>query len=387
MNMDRRLIVFLSACLGMLLFGVTLITLGSVATVLRERLALSAMDAGMLFSILPFGILFSSLVFGTACRRFGYGSVLSLSAFLVFLGFQGIAYAYDLDILRASVFVFGLGGGVLNGVTNAVVSDVSTDRKAANLSLLGIFFGLGALGMPLLLGLLSKRFEHMQIVSGVGWVAAAAALIFLFVPFPKPEAEAGKTDMRLRDLLSPLLLYIGFFLFFQSSLEAVINNWATTYVTSRGVMEEKTALYALSLHMAGMVAMRVVMGWMLRKVSETSVLVFCLVFIAAGLLLMTSRTSSVMVTAGLVITGAGLAGGFPILLGVAGQAHAAFSASAFSVVFTIALTGNMLVNYLMGWVVERFGIDRLIALSLAEVVCMAVLLYLVHRNTSTPKKQ
>jgi fucose permease len=102
---------------------------------------------------------------------------------------------------------------------------------------------------------------------------------------------------------------------------------------------------------------------------------------------MTSRTSPGLVTAGLVLTGAGLAGGFPILLGVAGQAYAAFSATAFSVVFTIALVGNMLVNYLMGWVVERFGVDQLVSVSLAETACMAVLLYLVHRHTSSTNKQ
>ena len=385
--MARWLFVFLSACMGMLLFGVTLITLGSVATDLRDRLALNAVQAGTLFSILPFGILLGSLVFGPASQRVGYRPVLSASAFLVFLGFQGIADSSGIALLRASVFVFGLGGGIVNGATNAVVSDISETRKSANLSLLGVFFGLGALGMPLLLGLLSERMEPMRIVSMVGWVAVATALLFLFVPFPRPGSETKSSDVGFRELLSPLLLLIGFFLFFQSSLEAVINNWSTTYVTARGVMDEKAALYGLSLHMAGMVAMRVVMGWLLRKVSEKAMLGFCLLMIAVGILFMTSRSSPGLVTAGLVLTGAGLAGGFPILLGVAGQAYATFSATAFSVVFTIALVGNMLVNYLMGWVVQRFGVDHLVSVSLAETACMGVLLYLVHRNTSTPKKQ
>jgi fucose permease len=384
--MARWLLVFLSACLGMLLFGVTLITLGSVATGLRDRLALSAVDAGTLFSILPFGILLGSLVFGPASQRVGYRPVLSASAFLVFLGFQGMAFTSDIAWLRVAVFVFGLGGGIVNGATNAVVSDISETRKSANLSLLGVFFGLGALGMPLLMGLLSEKLEPMRIVSGVGWMAGATALLFLFVPFPRPMAEGNTSDIRFREFFSPLLLLIGFFLFFQSSLEAVINNWSTTYVTTRGVMDEQAALYALSLHMAGMVAMRVVMGGLLRKVSEYLVLAFCLCLIAMGLLFMASRSSSALVTTGLVLTGAGLAGGFPILLGVAGQAYAAFSANAFSVIFTIALVGNMLVNYLMGWVVERFGIGHLVTVSALEVAGMAVLLYLVHRESKNREK-
>jgi FHS family glucose/mannose:H+ symporter-like MFS transporter len=384
--MDRRPLVFLSACLGMLLFGVTLITLGSVATTLKEKLDLSAIEAGALFSILPFGILFSSLAFGPACRRFGYGPVLSLSAFLVFLGFQGVAHASGLGLMRVSVFVFGLGGGGLNGATNAVVSDISTRRKSANLSILGVFFGLGALGMPLLLGLITDRLSPLETVSSVGWVAAATAILFLFVPFPRPGTEVETSGIRFRESMDRLLLLIGFFLFFQSSLEAVINNWSTTFVTAHGVMGEEAALYALSLHMAGMVAMRIVMGFLLRKVSDYLVLAFCLCLIALGLMLMSSRTSAGLVTTGLILTGAGMAGGFPILLGVAGQAYASFSANAFSVIFTIALIGNMLVNYLMGWVVHRFGIGHLITVSALEVAGMALLLYLVHRESRKKQK-
>ena len=50
------------------------------------------------------------------------------------------------------MFLFGLGGGAVNGATNALVSDISEKDKGANLSLLGVFFGLGALGMPFILG-------------------------------------------------------------------------------------------------------------------------------------------------------------------------------------------------------------------------------------------
>jgi hypothetical protein len=37
--------------------------------------------------------------------------------------------------------VLGFGGGIINGSTNAVVADISSEDKGANLSLLGVFFG------------------------------------------------------------------------------------------------------------------------------------------------------------------------------------------------------------------------------------------------------
>lgn len=45
--------VFISACLGMLLFGIGLITLGSVAIGLQEKFHLDKISSGTLFSICP----------------------------------------------------------------------------------------------------------------------------------------------------------------------------------------------------------------------------------------------------------------------------------------------------------------------------------------------
>jgi MFS family permease len=62
--MYRKKLAFWSACAGMLLFGVSLITLGSVAPDLKVKLGLTEIASGTLFSILPFVILIGSLIFG-----------------------------------------------------------------------------------------------------------------------------------------------------------------------------------------------------------------------------------------------------------------------------------------------------------------------------------
>ena len=67
--MSHHRSVFLSAYLGMLLFGISLITLGSVAPGLKEKFSLDAISFGTLFSILPFGILSGSLFFGPFADR------------------------------------------------------------------------------------------------------------------------------------------------------------------------------------------------------------------------------------------------------------------------------------------------------------------------------
>lgn len=383
--MNKNLAAFIGACAGMFLFGITLITLGSVATDLKSKFQLDGVAAGTLFSILPFGILAGSLIFGPVCDRYGYKLLLILACIGMFAGFEGIAYCNSLNILKISVFVFGLGGGIINGATNAIVADISPEHKGANLSLLGVFFGLGALGMPLVLGMLSKNVSSFSIVAAVGWLTLIVAVFYFFISFPPAKQNNAAGSANWRSLLKLLLLFIAFFLFFQSSFEAIINNWTTTYLTTKGVMKEGQALYALSLHIVGMVAMRLLAGSVFRKVSEVKIMWACLVMLALGVALMQVGNNQTIVIAGLIFSGAGLAGGFPLMLGITGKHFAHLSGTAFSFIFAVALIGNMLINYLMGIIVDRYGVLHLTTVAFIEVAVMTLLFYFIIQQLKNTK--
>ena len=383
--MYKKNLVFASACMGMLLFGVSLITLGSIATDLQSKFALDAVQTGTLFSILPIGILLGSFIFGPVIDRFGYKLILAAACLGMFAGFQGIAFASTLTILKISIFVFGVGAGIINGSTNALVADISEENRGADLSILGVFFGLGALGMPLVLGAVSGRFESFQVLSAVGWLTLLVGAMYTAIALPpaKERVETGKGNWGR--LFSPLLVLIAFFLFWQSALEAIINNWTTTYVTARGVMSESNALYALSLHIVGMVAMRLLTGSVFRKVPQVKIMWACLVMLFAGVLLMQVATSFEIATVGLILSGAGLAGGFPIMLGFVGERYSDLSGTAFSFVFVVALIGNMIVNYLMGLIVHHYGVAQLTTVAYVGAAIMSVLFFFIIRKLQINK--
>lgn len=383
--MKNNILVFIAACAGMFLFGITFITLGSVAMDLRTKFSLDGIGAGSLFSILPFGILTGSLVFGPVCDRYGYKLLLILACIGIFAGFEGIAYAKSLSLLKFCIYIFGVCGGIINGATNAVVADISKDYKGANLSLLGVFFGLGALGMPLVIGILAKKMDSSGVLAAVGWLTLAVGIFYAFVRFPlaKQQSTSGKTNWR--SLFKWLLLLIAFFLFFQSSFEAIINNWTTTYLTKRGIMNESNALYALSLHIMGMVMMRLFMGSIFRKIHGIIIMWACIILLAVGIALMQFGGNTTMIIGGLILSGAGLAGGFPLMLGFVGERFAHLSGTAFSFVFTIALLGNMLINYLMGIIVHRYGVHHLTTVAYIEIAIMAILFYFIIQKLKSTK--
>jgi|SRR6185437_10835091 len=387
--MYNKKIIFAGACLGMLFFGIGLITLGSVIPSLKMKYALDDISAGTLFSILPFGILIGSLVFGPFCDRYGYKILLFLSCIFLFAGFQGIANAPSTTVLKCCIWVFGLGAGAINGATNALVSDISDKaRKGASLSLLGVFFGLGALGMPSVLGILQRTYSYETIVSAVGFVILALSIFYLFMRFPAPKQATGvsisKNFYIIRD---PLLLLIAFFLFCQSSFEAIINNWSTTYLHYRiGIAVDKS-LFALSLFVAGMTVMRLLLGSVLKDVPVTRIWAGCFSMILAGLLLLSFASSFSVSVVALLLTGAGLAAGFPIMLGFVGSRYEKLSGTAFSLVLVIALTGNMIINYVMGAVAQAYGIRHLVTVAIIEWMVMVVLCAIILNKLKTKNKK
>src|SRR5688572_26567777 len=370
--------VFLSAYLGMLLFGISLITLGSVAPGLKEKFSLDAISFGTLFSILPFGILSGSLFFGPIADHYGFKIIFLLAGLFMFAGFEGIAYAPSLTILKICVFLFGFGGGVINGASNAVVSDISELNKGANLSFLGVFFALGALGMPFILGILEKKFPFNTIVAGVGYLALLGVALFLATRFPVAKQAHGISLKEVRNLLNDnFLLLVGFFLLCQSSFEAIINNWTTSYLLNKISMSMSNALYALSLYVAGMAIMRIILGKILKRVSSKSILLLSIVLLVIACALIHFGTSFSASTVGLVILGAGLAAGYPVMLGLVGDRYKKLSGTAFSIVISMALVGSMIINYLMGLIVERFGIQHLITMGFVLTTGMLFFILMV----------
>jgi hypothetical protein len=75
-----------------------------------------------------------------------------------------------------------------------------------------------------------------------------------------------------------------------------------------------------------------------------------------------------------------LAAGFPIMLGLAGEKYSAQSGTAFSIIFTIALFGNIFINKLMGFVAKNYGIQHYTSLLFVELACMLFLFFFIFRE-------
>lgn len=383
--MYNKKLVFSAACVDILVFGIGVISLGSILPYLTDKFALDDLAKGTLASLLPLGILTGSLVFGPVVDKYSYKNLLSLSILLNILGLELIAFTNSFFFLGLAFFLIGWGGGMINGSTSALVSDISEDHgenKGANLSLFGVFFGLGALGMPVVISFLSAKYETGLIVAGIGFSMLAPLILNLILTFPKPKQEQSIAIKQFFLLAkNKLLLLFGFILFFQSGLEALTNNWTTSYLIEVLQVAEQKALLTLTIYGGIFTVGRLAVGLLLKVMSSRIVLVGAVLLALIGGVISLIAGNVGMYTMGLLCIGLGLSAGFPIVLGMVGDRFPSWTGTAFGVVFSIALIGNIIINYLNGVAAELWSIGTFPIVYVISASLMLLLIFVTFRST------
>lgn len=376
--MYNRRLVFWAACLGMLMFGIVMTTLGAILPSVFEKFAVSKANAGSLMLLMSFGILLGSIIFGPIIDRYGYKTLLIVCGGLVFLGLEGIAFASNFNWLRVFVFLIGFGGGVINGGTNALVADISEQGKTANLSLLGMFFGVGAIGIPLILGALSGLFDYMFIIASIGGFVLAILVYYFWLTFPVPKQEQGFPLKEGAGLLKETaLLLFGFILFFQSGMEITVGSWTSTFFKEVLNLNAGKAVLFFSFYWLGIVIARLLLGSVLKKIKPSLAEYVSILIALIGAIVMIISHRVMLSIAGLFLVGLGFAAGYPVMLGYVGKLYEKLSGTAFSIVFVIALIGGMLFPYATGFLGENFGLRSSFIFIPVSLCCIAVLFTVV----------
>lgn len=375
MSEYRRRAAFGLACAGMLVFGIVLTSLGAILPEITERFGVSKAEAGSLFTLLSFGILVGSLVFGPWVDRAGYRIPLAAGIGLVAAGLELLAFGDGMGWLLAGVALIGFGGGILNGGTNALVADISTENKAAALSLMGVFFGVGAVGVPFALGALTGRADYTLLLALLGGLSLLPLIATLLIGLPAPKQPHSFPIDQVFGLVKqrPLLL-LGSMLFLQSGMEITMGGWSATFAREELALDARAALLFLSLYWLGMMSARLALGSLLKRVSAANTLLACLAIAFGGALLLLLARGTAAAAVGIFLVGAGFAATFPVVVGWIGERYAALSGTAISIALVMALSGGMLFPYLAGVVGDAAGLRSSLLIVPAALLASAALL-------------
>jgi MFS transporter, FHS family, glucose/mannose:H+ symporter len=350
--------LFISACAGILVFGIVLAILGTVFGLpeMRARLHINLAEQGNLFLLLYLGIFVASLVVGPLIDHLGNKANLLGSSAIVAAAMVLFAIAHSFAAASVAAVLLGLGGGGLNTCTNVLVSDLYGDKRGPMLNLLGIFFGVGAISVPLLAASIEDHFTIAQLFIFCAFLAGACAVGYALILFPQAKTGRAFSWRALLDVARYQgVLLLGFILFAESGNEACIGGWTSTYVDSTGY-SPRTATLVLAAYWAALMLSRMLAARLLREIGKSQLIVTTASLSLAGCALLISARSLGFLFAGTVLIGLSYGPIFPTTLAIAGDRYAERAGTTFGLLFSIALIGGMMFPWAVGQVSQRVSV-------------------------------
>lgn len=378
----RRGMLFGGAATGIFVFGIVMAVLGTLFGLpeMHARLKIDLAQQGNLFLLLYVGILLATLVAGPVIDAIGNKVILITSSVLVAAGMIGLAYAHSFGGASIPAVLLGLGGGGLNTSTNVLISDLYGENRGPMLNLLGIFYGIGALCIPLLAAVIAGHFAIAPQLLFCAGLSAACALLFLAMHFPAASApQSFSWREALQVARYPGVLVLGFLLFCQSGNEASIGGWTSTYVGAAG-LGARTATLILAGYWAALMAGRLAVWGLLKFVGKRQLVLASGVGALIGAaILLTNRSQGMLVT-GVLVIGLSYAGVFPTALAIAGDSYRKMVGTVFGLLFAIALIGGMWFPWAVGQISQQLGVRFGMAVPLAGAAAICILAWSILRS-------
>jgi fucose permease len=383
----RPRLLFVSACAGILVFGIVLAILGTVfgLPAMRERLQVSLAQQGTLFLLLYLGIFVASCVVGPLIDHLGNKANLLASSLIVALAMVLFASAHSFTTASLAAILLGLGGGGLNTSTSVLVSDVYAAQRGPMLNVLGIFFGVGALSIPLAAASIAGQFTIPQLFLFCATLATICALWYAAISFPPARTKQAFSGRELLEVVrySGVLL-LGFILFLESGNEACIAGWASTYVNIAGY-SPRVATLVLAAYWAALMVSRMLAAKLLRRITKAQLIVSSALLALAGCAILLTARPLTLLFAGTALIGLSYGPIFPTTLAIAGDRHSERAGTVFGLLFSIALLGGMMFPWAVGQVSERVSVRAgmiVPALGAAGIVLLSASVFFGERKSA-----
>ncbi len=340
-------------------FGIVMALLGAVLPLLARRLQFDLSHAGDLFVVMNAAMLVTTLSLGPLIDRFGHKPPLLTAPLLVAGALALISRVDSYEALVAALIFLGIGGGALNQVTNTLIADLYNDphRKRAELNVLGVFFGFGALFVPFTIGSLLIYLGLKKILFLAMMLSLTPAVLGVALAFPMPRQRQGVSLTQVVRLVrEPLVRTFSLLLFFESGNEFILGGYMTTYLTRHLGATVSTASYLLAAYWGALMFGRTVLSRLTLRKSGGSLILTSAVAVAGSVALLLSARSILWAAISVILLGLGIAMIFPTVLGIAGSSYPSHSGTVFGILIGIALMGGIALPWIVGKLSDIRGI-------------------------------
>jgi len=369
---NRQLI--LAAQIAFIPTGILTTLLGPMLPILIARWSLNDTQAGNLFLVQFLASLAGVQISGLLLARAGFRPAF-LSGLLLMAGGVATLYLGSPGLGMVSVAVYGLGLGLIVPTDNLMIAEITPGSRAAGVSLLNFYWGMGAVLCSLLVAWAQR---HQLIPVFLGAVSVFLVLLAVSVrnlPFPH-AVKTSDSPIEWRKIpKDPAIWLFAAVFFLYPGAETAVGGWIGSYVARMGAGGMAMGPMMPAFFWSALMFGRAAGGLILRHVPERRVLQVGFATATAGIGLMLRSSTPPGVTAAAVITGLSFATLYPITVALFSHRFGVAARSIGSAMFSLAMLGPALLPWMVGIISKSTGNLRA---GLAVPLAATVILFLIH---------
>lgn len=266
------------ACLAYLLTGIGHIIIGSVLEPMIDHYGLSYSDGGQLIMNQFLGFLGGVLLAPIILRKIGRRSTLLIALFLFASSQLALYFLIPWNILLLVVPFGGAGFGMIETILAGMIIGKLREKKASIMVLTEVFFGVGALTVPILSAIFISSGNWNAIflvVSAFVFICFVLWLVlrfgeyeplFLKEAIDKNDGDEKPLKLRYPKPSAPLVVMGSFFFFLYVGVEMTFPNYLPSILSMTSDLSSSTLALSITVFWGAMTIGRLVLIFIVDKV-------------------------------------------------------------------------------------------------------------------------
>jgi len=356
-NRQRKALLVV-AFISLALFAATVNIVAAALIHISNSYQLEVEALGRLYLLEFLGFYIAVLFGGYLSDKYGKKIPLIIGSILMAFGTGGFSFSHTLFAGAIFLFLFGAGGGLIEGMGTALVRDLfpANPRKMLNFS--QAFFCIGALGGPILAGHLLDCNVSWRLIFGL-FAILICPLIFAYkyLCFPTISTRTGVNIKNVVKIIKDWkFIFLNIIMFLYVGAEMGIASWVCVFLSKTFNITASEYGLALAAFWLGLISGRLLCGAILARISDK---ILILISLSASIVfqilaLGTNNPSAAAILYFLV--GLSLACIWPTIISMVSGLFPHYSSTAIGVTVGSGGLAAFIFPFLLGKIAMQFGI-------------------------------
>lgn len=379
-------------CILYLLIGLAHVVIGAIMPELLAHYDKEYTDGGLLIFLQFGGFLVGVLTMPNWSRRLGSRSTLLVALISLFIGQVMYSLLLPWHWMLVGGVLAGSGFGMIEAIIGAMIIQYVKEKKAVAMSKLEVFFGIGALVMPMIAGYLMLQGYWQLSFPLIAGYTLISAIVWMTLNFdeiehllarksssnnPGDEPEKPKYP---KNRLLILYCFAAFFTLYVGIEMSFVNFLPSMMIESIGVTSA-TASLSVTVFWSTMIVGRLFAGYIAEKIQYSRYLLISTIGSIVFLFLMAFTASFWSTYLMILFLGLFMSGVFGIALVFANHILPGMTTRTTSILVASGGIGGAVIPLITGLSMDAFNVQStMLILAAGSLLLFAVLMVAIRRD-------